>query len=331
MMRPHRIIAVRSIAVVATLAMLLTVAVPATLAQDREKAAEATEKGLEYLQKEEYENALREFEKALEADDTVWQAWFYQGMALGSLGDAQGAQSAFLRATELNPGNHDINFRAAFASFQIGDFDTAWEQIIRAHQAGRPDMEQYIARLREVSDEPEGLDERLAAPRLFVHEPDIEGVSSSVENPWAREVGSRVDTIDNIDQQEVGEAPGRVDSTSAASRATGSGMRAVTEAMPDIATMMRITRQAIAESSALGLVPQQEASQYVLVIDIDDLAEEGPRRLEGYVKLMDPESGEEVYRRVLELSNINNLGELNAEVRQYVRYLEDWFREGGER
>ena len=39
-----------------------------------------------------------------------------------------------------------------------------------------------------------------------------------------------------------------------------------------------------------------------------------------------PRSGEEAYRRLLELRNIASLADLNADIERYVDFLEEWLR-----
>ncbi len=56
---------------------------------------------------------------------------------------------------------------ATIASADAGDYATAWEHAIRAQQAGY-DMSQRVETLRASSPPPADLDERLAAPRLYV-------------------------------------------------------------------------------------------------------------------------------------------------------------------
>jgi hypothetical protein len=56
---------------------------------------------------------------------------------------------------------------AAIASADAGDYAAGWEHTIRAQQAGH-DMNQRVETLRASSPPPADLDERLAAPRLYV-------------------------------------------------------------------------------------------------------------------------------------------------------------------
>ena len=112
--------------------------------------------------------------------------------------------------------------------------------------------------------------------------------------------------------------------TSSSARATSAGQQALMIARPDVYEMMRVTRQTLEESVSFGLVGRPDMARYVLVIDIDDL-ENG--KLDGYVKLKDPRNGEDVYRRVLELRDISNRGDLNAEIRRNIGYVEEWLQE----
>ena len=50
-------------------------------------AQEATQRGFELLQQDQFEEALQEFERALGEDDTYWPAYLYRGQVLGLTGE----------------------------------------------------------------------------------------------------------------------------------------------------------------------------------------------------------------------------------------------------
>ena len=46
--------------------------------------------------------------------------------------------------------------------------------------------------------------------------------------------------------------------------------------------------------------------------------------MDGFIKVYEARSGEEDYRRVLKLRNIDSVAELNADMEQYIDYMEEW-------
>ena len=69
-------------------------------------------------------------------------------------------------------------------------------------------------------------------------------------------------------------------------------------------------------------------AQYLLVIEIDEMGASGgsQKPVRGYIRLIDSRSGEEAYRRLLELRNIASLADLNADMQRYVDFMEEWLR-----
>jgi VWFA-related protein len=111
--------------------------------------------------------ALVELNLALQSNPRSWEAHYHRAHALFLHGEGQEAQLALLRAAELSPGRGDVHKLASKVSLDMDDIETAWEQAIRAHQAGI-DMTRELRALRLHGDEPRHLEERLTAPRLFV-------------------------------------------------------------------------------------------------------------------------------------------------------------------
>ena len=75
-----------------------------------------------------------------------------------------------------------------------------------------------------------------------------------------------------------------------------------------------------------GVAQRQEMADFLMVIEVDELGAGDRKSLRGYIKLYDPRSGEEVYRRVLELNNIASLSDLNRDMERYIDYMEEWLK-----
>ena len=61
-----------------------------------------------------------------------------------------------------------------------------------------------------------------------------------------------------------------------------------------------------------------------MLVEIAEMGGASGNAVKGHLKLVDPRSGEEAYRRVLELKNISSLAELNSEIERIVNLLEEW-------
>ncbi len=123
--------------------------------------------GIDLSARGEVNAALVELGLALRADPYSWDAYYHRGGALILAGELNDAQRALLRAAELNPGRGDVHKLASGVSLELGDHQTAWDQAIRAHQAGT-DMSEELLLLRQEATAPADLEERLQTPRLCI-------------------------------------------------------------------------------------------------------------------------------------------------------------------
>lgn len=280
------------------LTLLLGAPVVAVAAQD---AADLTEQATQRIQEEEYEAALELLERAIEADEGFWESWYQRGRALGLMGRMEEAKEALLRAVELNPGFAHGHALAATAARQTEDWDTAWDQGVKAYLAGA-DQAQAFGNIGAQSTPPDDIEERLAAWKVFVAGIDISELEAQAERP---------------DNQRGG--------------ASASGAQQANLASTELGLLERQLRRAISDSPEFGLVPGAEQAQYALVISIDSLRDRQPMRMEGYLRLyrLDQESDDPVYYRSMELRDISAAGSLYTELQRYVAQMGNWKNEQG--
>ena len=278
-------------------------------------AAQLTEQARLLILDRQFEQALTKLDEAIQQDATLAQAFYFRGMALGTLGREAEALDAFTTAGELNPGWADAHRLAAMAALNIRNLQVAWEQAVKAHQAGA-DVADTLNQLLAMEKAPADLDRQLAAARVFVMPLNTEKLAARNDNPWG---------VDVVGGGGGGGIPDPFNTS--ASRATNVGGQQITESQSEFYNLLTQTRRSLANSSSFGVVPRQEMAQYLLVIEVDELGQGGQKTLDGYLKLYDPRSGEEVYRRVLELRDIGSLSALNADMERYIDYLEEWLRE----
>ena len=278
-------------------ALALVFAAPALatalVSQQAEASAQLTEQGRLAFVNRQFDVALSDLNKAIEADASNPSAHYYRGLVLGNLGREREALDAFLKAAELNPGWGEAHRMAAVAALNTSNLPIAWEQAVKAYQAGA-DISESINQLLALEKAPGNLDDQLDAARVFVG-----GFDTSV---FDRD-GSRM------------------------------GAKAIlAQAAADLFSFQQTARETLSESAAFGLVQRQESAQYIMMFEIEFLTDTlngSPRRLRGVLRLVDARSGETVDRRRIDFDDINSLGYLNREWRRIVGLMEEWAAERG--
>ncbi len=294
-----------------------------------QSSAELTERGRLALTNRQFEVALSDLDKAIEADAANSLAHYYRGIALGNVGRERDALEAFLKAAEVNPGWGEAHRMATIAALNTRNLPVAWGQAIKAHQSGS-DIGDSINRLLALEKAPGDLDEQLAAVRVFVMPLNTEKLEARQDNPFGREVVSVGGTADGVGVGGGGGGGGGIivdPFATSAARNTNVGGRLVAQSQGDFYSLLMQTRRSLADSRYFGVVPRQDMAQYLLVIEVDEMGDSGSQKpIRGYIKLIDPRSGEEAYRRLLELRNIASLADLNADMERYVDFMEEWLR-----
>lgn len=291
-----------------------------------QSSAQLTEEGRVALVNRQFDIALSDLNKAIEIDALNPYAHYYLGMVLGNLGRQREALDAFLKAAELNPGWGEAHRVAAIAALDTRNLPIAWEQAVKAYQAGA-DVSESINRLLAIEKAPGDLDEQLAAARIFVMPVDTEKLEARQDNPFGggNVVGAALDrggtaSAGGGPPDEIGNPSGSTSS----SRQTNVGGQQAAQAQAHFHSLLTQLRLSLTNSRHFGVVGQQDMAQYLMVVSINEMGGAGGNAARGHLKLVDPRSGEEAYSRVLELRNIASLAELNAEVERIVNLLEEW-------
>jgi tetratricopeptide (TPR) repeat protein len=105
---------------------------------DAGEAQQFYELGVGHLRQKRLDNALTEFDKALEADADFGDAHNAKGVALMHRGDYGGALTHFRRASELNPGQLGYQLNIALAYYKQGDTRRAgalYQQVVSLDSA----------------------------------------------------------------------------------------------------------------------------------------------------------------------------------------------------
>jgi tetratricopeptide (TPR) repeat protein len=233
----------------------------AQAASPQDETSEHMSLGLALIQAGQAQEALEEFQKAIELSPELASAHYYAGMALGQLQRFDASLEQFVAAAELDPGNGQAHLMACRTAYALQDYEEAWNQGIYAAQAGM-DMSQAFAGLEEVSPRPTDFDARMSAPRVFVAELDLSRAMASGATP---------------------------DST------TGSSTT-IAFRLEDFVQARRQIGLSLVRSESFSVVQSPEQATYVLLVEIDDAEE-----LSGLAKLIDTQTDEVVVMRPVTL------------------------------
>ena len=278
------------------------VAAPAAFAQDEQTGEMDVVRAAEQMVRQgQPDEALAELQSLLAENPEFAPAHFVAGLAYAAKQDAPNAYQSMLKAAEFNPGFGQAHRLASMYAADLGDLDASWAEAIRAHQAGT-DMSDAFAGLPP-DTAPEDLDAAMAAPRVFV---------------------GPIDTETFEEQGDTALAGG---ANSSASGRTNRGARVIQEVAPDILRWGQEAKRQFSTSRAFGLVQRPEQSQYILIFEVDSIADSTRRRTRGYLRLVDSQSGEDAYRRRVEFADIASLGDLNRDFSRIMDIMEEWAAE----
>ena len=76
---------------------------------DNEKAFQFYNAGIDYYKAGKYEEAISEFKKSLEYNDSIWQTYQYIGSCYYTLGNEKDAFDFYKKALEINPDNKELS------------------------------------------------------------------------------------------------------------------------------------------------------------------------------------------------------------------------------
>ncbi len=260
----------------------------------QEGAVALTQRGVELVDEEKLEEALEVFEQAIEAGENYGMAHYQRGRALALMGRMEEAEESLLHATRLQPGFPHGHQLAALAAQQLGDYETAWDQAVRAVLAGvEPSA---FGGLQQASPAPADVQERLAAWKVFV-------------------VG--VDTRELIAR---GRMPDNARGGVADIRTTLGQVQA------DLLEMQRLVSNAISDTPGFGLVPNAELARYLLVISPESIRADPRHTMEGEFRLLEVEGNSVAFVRPVSFRNLSAESAVTVEIEQFIDLIENWKR-----
>lgn len=301
-----------------------------------------TEEARKLVDQGSYRQAVRQLERAVELDPAYAEAYFVLGYAHGRLADHAAAAAAFLTAAELRPAWGEAHRMAARSSANAGQMEVAWEQAIRAQQAGI-DMTAEIEILAATSPPPTDFEHQMAAPRLMLAQVDLSQFEGFNENPFARETRTGNSSVGAALGQPASEASRNLTTTEApnpgdrsAPWASQTGAPMVAESRADLDLLRAELARGLGESLEIGLVRDPEHAEYRLVVEVHNMARSGTDRTGGQAVSNEPKwfqgalviysmvDGEEIIRRPLRMTDLRSPGTVRGEITNYVRLLAGW-------
>ena len=252
------------------------------------------ERGVELIGGEKLEEALEAFDRAIEAAETYGMAHYQRGRALALMGRMEEAEESLLHATLLQPGFPHGHQLASLAAQQLGNYETAWDQAVRAVLAGVEPSQ--FGDLQQASPAPADIGDRLAAWKVFVV-----GVDT-------RELIARDRMPDNA-------RGGATDIRSTLGQVQG-----------DLLEMQRLLSNAISDTPGFGLVPTAELAQYLLVISPESIRADPRHTMEGEFRLIEVESNDVAFVRPVSFRNLSAESAVTVEIQQFIDLIESWRR-----
>ena len=291
---------------------------------------ELLQQGVAKIQDGDAEQGLADLERAIEKAPRFAAAHFYAGMARAQLRRWEGAYAYFVDAADLAPGFGEAHMQACRVAYQLERFNESWEQAILAAQAGM-DMEAAFSGLEERAPGPENWRRRLDVPRVFLRDIDMGAISFGVVSTLGAmsELGAArsgppsapFTEASGADSVDLPPPPDLSISAFAGLNRRGAGW--VGELQTAASEARRRFGRELVRSPAYGVVSREELATYVLAIELDSVG----GRSQGFIKLIDPATEEEVYNRQLELSDLSSLTQLLDSAHRYVTYLEEWLQQ----
>lgn len=258
-------------------------------------AVALTQRGVELIAEEKLEEALEAFDEAIEARENYGTAHYQRGRTLALMGRMEEATEALLRSTVLQPGFAHGHQLASLAAQQLGDYETAWDQAVRAILAGVEAS--AFGGLHEASPAAADIQDRLGAWKVFVVGIDTRELMARDQMPDNARDGA-TDIRTTLGQVEA-----------------------------DLLEMQRLLSNAVSDTPGFGLVPDAEMAQYLLVITLETIRADPRHTMTGEFRLREVEGNRVAFVRPVSFRNLSAESAVTVEIRQFIDLLENWKRQ----
>ena len=131
--------------------VLLFAAGCATTQTDLNDAKAYVNRGVAYAREGQYDQAISDFNKALEINPRDANAYNNRGVAYARKDQYDQAISDFNKALEINPRDANAYNNRGFTYFRKGQYDKAWEDVHKAQDLGVKIRPVFLKDLRKAS------------------------------------------------------------------------------------------------------------------------------------------------------------------------------------
>jgi tetratricopeptide (TPR) repeat protein len=109
--------------------------------ENTDKSRLYLDKGIDYLYCSQFEEAIEQFNKAIDCQENNHEAYFYRGCARYNIFQKEAALQDYLKVIEINPEYLEAYYNIGLYYRSINDYDMACYYFKIAEAKGRPNME----------------------------------------------------------------------------------------------------------------------------------------------------------------------------------------------
>lgn len=107
------------------------------------RSREYFEKGTDLLYQSQFQQAIVQFDKAIEAQADNFEAWHFKGSAWANLRQYDKALKCYEKAISINPRYAESYFNLGLLFEQQNDKQTACTYFLKAEELGKSNMNDY--------------------------------------------------------------------------------------------------------------------------------------------------------------------------------------------
>ncbi|MCU0540803.1 MAG: DUF3160 domain-containing protein [Oscillatoriaceae cyanobacterium Prado104] len=104
------------------------------------------QRGVDYFNQNDYQQALEQFDRALQINPNLAEAYYFRGLTHRQMDDTRRAVEDYTQALQINPKWSDVHTSRAEARTQLGDFKGAVEDYTQVLQSNPLALEAYVNR-----------------------------------------------------------------------------------------------------------------------------------------------------------------------------------------
>jgi len=120
-------------------------------ATTRQKAAAHNSQGIIYIEEGKYDQAISEFNKAIEIDSRIAVSYFNRGLVYLGKGQFDEAISDFNKSIEINPRDREAYYYRGRSHYLKKEYDKSWEDVKKAQDLDLKVSPKFLEDLRKAS------------------------------------------------------------------------------------------------------------------------------------------------------------------------------------